>query len=125
MAACILFKESKYSHVTPLLMQLHWLPVEQRIRYKVLLIIYKSLNNLVPNYLADLFQPYTPPRSLRSIEKYLLHVPASRLKSFGDRSLMVYGPKIWNDLSLELRQQTSAGTFKMKLKTYLFTCAFS
>ena len=124
-AARILFKESKYSHITPLLMQLHWLPVEQRIIYKVLLIMYKSLNNLAPNYLANLFQQYMPPRSLRSIKKCLLHVPASRLKSFGDRSLMVYGPKIWNDLPQDLRQQTSVGTFKVKLKTYLFTCAFS
>ncbi len=47
------------NHVTTLLRSLHWLPVQYRIEYKILLFVYKSLNNLAPFYLTDLLHPYT------------------------------------------------------------------
>ena len=51
----------KREHIAPALKSLHWLPVEKRILYKVLL-IYKCLNNKGPAYLQDLLHPYVPPQ---------------------------------------------------------------
>ena len=54
----------KADHITPLLIDLHWLPVEQRINFKVLLFTYKIVNGLAPSYLNDLLFPYVPRRAL-------------------------------------------------------------
>ena len=45
---------SKFSHVTPVLYQLYWLPVRFRIFFKVLLIVYKSLLGQSPQYISNL-----------------------------------------------------------------------
>ena len=58
----------KYDHITPVLVDLHWLPVEQRIEFKILLLTYKALNGLAPAYLRELLDPYTPVRTLLSME---------------------------------------------------------
>src|SRR4029434_9229484 len=58
--------------ISPVLASLHWLPVKSRIDLKVLLLIYKALNDLAPNYLKELDVPYCPPRSLRSQSAGLL-----------------------------------------------------
>ena len=55
----------KYDHITPLLRELHWLPVEHRITFKLLLITFKALNNLAPCYIGSLLHLYTPNRTLR------------------------------------------------------------
>ena len=65
---------NKLEHIKPLLKQLHWLPVEFRIQYKILLMTFKCLNDAAPAYLEDLIDPNTPNRSLRSDSKnYLAH----------------------------------------------------
>ncbi|KAK3554753.1 hypothetical protein QTP70_033443, partial [Hemibagrus guttatus] len=56
----------RYEHITPILATLHWLPVKFRIDYKILLLTYKALNGLTPQYLSDLLVIYDPPRLLRS-----------------------------------------------------------
>ncbi len=63
-AARLLLKCHKHEHITPVLKSLHWLPVCQRIDFKILLFVYKSLHNLAPVYLSELFHLYTPSRSL-------------------------------------------------------------
>ena len=122
-AARILSLTSKFSHITPVLKDLHWLPVEQRIQFKVLLMCFKSLRGLAPPYLSELITPYVPSRALRSADNYLLDIPPSRLKTFGDRSFAVAGPKLWNALPLKIResaQTISLDTFKTVLKTHIF-----
>ena len=74
-AARILFKSNKYGHIIPPLKELHWLPIEQRIKFKILLITFKALNKQAPNYIIDLLIPYKPSRSLRSSTKNLLTKP--------------------------------------------------
>ena len=69
---------SEYDRITPLLRELHWLPVEQGIVFKILLLSFKSLNDLGPSYIYDLLQTYNPSRNLRS--STLLMTPRSRLK---------------------------------------------
>ena len=115
----------KREHITPVLASLHWLPVRFRVDFKILLLVFKSLQGLAPPYLAELLSPHTPARSLRSSNLLLLETPRSRLKSRGDRAFSVAGPKLWNALPLHVRSADSVGCFKSRLKTHLFSCAFT
>ncbi|KAL3051724.1 hypothetical protein OYC64_001872 [Pagothenia borchgrevinki] len=84
----------------------------------------KSLHSLAPAYIADLLQPYTPSRQLRSSDKGLLSIQRSKLKSFGNRAFSVAAPTLWNSLSSAIRNADSLDTFKQQLKHHLFTQAF-
>ena len=92
-AARLILCGRKHEHVTPLLRELHWLPVEQRIIFKMLFFTFKALNNLCPSYISDLLETYKPTRSLRSSSRNLLVIPRSKLKSYGDRAFSVSAPK--------------------------------
>ena len=50
----------KYDHITPVLQRLHWLPIRARIDFKILLLTYKALHNLAPEYITELLIPYKP-----------------------------------------------------------------
>ena len=65
-AAHIITHTKKYDHIKPVLKQLHWLPVTQRINYRILLLTYKALNGQAHGYITELLEPYTPARNLRS-----------------------------------------------------------
>ena len=106
------------------LINLHWLPVEFRITFKVLLLVYKALHGLAPSNISDLLNFKTYSRSLRSSCKEYLVVPRSRLKTYGDRAFSIAGPNLWNDLPLEIRKCASVATFKQSLKTFLFKLAY-
>ncbi len=75
-AAKFLKGQRKFDHVTPILKLLHWLPVHLRIEFKILLYVFKSINNLAPSYLSDQLYPYNPTRNLRSGDQRLLFVPS-------------------------------------------------
>ena len=63
----------KYDHITPILKELHWLPVEERIIFKNLLLVKKNLSNEAPLYLSDFVEFYVPGRtSLRSTKSNVL-----------------------------------------------------
>lgn len=123
-AARLLTKTSYHSHITPVLMSLHWLPIKFRIQFKILLLTYKASNGLAPEYIAELLMPYTPARPLRSSEQSLLVAPWSSLKNRGDCAFAVLGPRMWNSLPLGVRSANSLGCFKSQLKTYLFSQCF-
>ena len=109
----------KRSHVTPLLKQLHWLPVELLCKYKILLLAYKVLNNSAPSYLKDLVSYHVPPRNLRSSnEKYLTRKYGKT--KYGSRAFSCLAPSLWNSLPLSIRQAETLLDFKTKLKTHFF-----
>ena len=110
----------KFDYLTPVLSNLHWLPVKQRIIFKTLLLTYRILNGMAPQYLVDLLSIYKPSRPLRSADKCLLSVPRSTLKSYGDKCFTVAAPKEWNSLPIDIRNLTSLDSFKRQLKTFLF-----
>ena len=124
-AARIVAGQPRAAHICPVLKELHWLPIEQRITFKVLLLTFKALNNLGPPYLSQLIVPYNPTRNLRSAGKHLLEVPNVRLKSYGDRAFSVAAPKHWNEIPLDIKLSRSVEVFKSRLKTYLFRLAFN
>ena len=124
-AARVIFKKRKRDHVTPLMIELHWLPVKQRIVYKICVIVYKSLNGISPSYLTSKLHLYTPTRSLRSSsDKTTLVQPDAHYKYFGHRSFSYLGPLRWNNLPRHIREAESLTVFKKKLKHHLFTASY-
>ena len=124
-AARLLTRTRRREHITPVLAALHWLPVQYRINFKILLFVFKSIHGLAPSYLADLLRIHTPARALRSADQLVLDIPPSRLKSRGDRAFAVIGPKLWNELPLHIRLAPSLSVFKTSLKTHLYAQAFN
>ena len=82
----------KYEHITPILQMLHWLPGRQRIHLKIVLITYKSNNNMTPEYLCKLVSKRKSSRKLRLSNQVLLQVPVSRLTSYGECAFSVASP---------------------------------
>ncbi|KAF7649949.1 hypothetical protein LDENG_00133530, partial [Lucifuga dentata] len=72
-AVHLLTNTHRREHITPLLHDLHWFPVQHRITVKILLTTYKALNNMAPSYLSNLLQHHTTTRSLRSADANLLN----------------------------------------------------
>ena len=123
-AARILTGSRKYDHITPVLRQLHWLPVEYRVQYKILLVTYKALQGQAPSYIKDLLQFCTTGRTLRSSARDDLYVPRTKLRTYGDRAFSAAAPNLWNSLPLGLKQSPSTAPFKKQLKAHLFRLAF-
>jgi exonuclease III len=123
-AARIVSKTGKYHHITPVLVQLHWLPISYRICYKILLLTYKALNGKAPTYISDLLHVSKKTRTLRSNNQLLLDVPKCRLATYGYRSFSYAAPLLWNALPEDCRRATSVELFKSLLKTNLFKQAF-
>ena len=122
--AKMIMGKGKYDHTTPILKDLHWLPVKSRIQFKVLLLTYKCLHDQAPQYLKDLIVPYesTSSRSLRSSDKLLLRVPKTSMVTYGDRAFAVAAPSLWNELPFYIRSSGSVAKFKSKTKTYVSNC---
>ena len=124
-AARIVTFTKKTDHITSVLCKLHWIPVQYRIIFKILLLVYKGLNGLAPAYISELLHYCTSSRLLRSASQRLLSIPRTSLKTYGDRAFSAAGPKLWNELPLSLRSSNTLPVSKKDLKTYLFKLAFS
>ena len=123
-AARVIYLVPKFNHISPYLKDLHWLPVELRIEFKILLLVFKALNGIAPRYICDLIRKKAPTRSsLRSNALSLLEVPRTKCKSFGDRAFAFSGPSKWNKLPLAIRMAPNLDTFSFLFKkaydTYL------
>ena len=81
LSARFISQHGKYGHITPVLKQFHWLPMRQRINYKVLILTFKSLNGLAPTYLEELMKR-RPMKRTRSNGNNDLVIPAIKHKSF-------------------------------------------
>ncbi|KAF7248266.1 KICSTOR complex protein ITFG2 [Varanus komodoensis] len=77
-AARMLTGTGHYSHITPVLYQLCWLPIEVRAQFKELVITYKALNGLGPGYLKERLLPYLPSHPVRSAADTLLREPSGK-----------------------------------------------
>jgi hypothetical protein len=128
-AARLITGHRLYDHITPVLRdELHWLPVEQRLTFKVALMVRNCLRGTGPVYLSRMLMPVTnitDRRHLRSAEHGDLSVVNYRTERFGARSFRRAGPAVWNALPASVRDLTlSNSTFKNRLKTHLFNVAF-
>ena len=124
-AARIVTKTAPREHITPVLKELHWLPVDWRIEYKILLYAYKALNGLAPEYLCNMVESYAPDRVLRSASQNLLVVPRGKHCQYGMRTFAMAAATLWNFLNVrdrgnKIRGSPSLESFKSNLKTLLF-----
>ena len=123
-AARLISKTSRHDHISPVLKDLHWLPVQQRIQFKILTLTFKALHNLAPVYIKILLQVYKPGRNLRSQNTSIrLVIPKTRTMTYGDRCFASAAPKLWNELPSKIRDCETLESFKRSLKTHLFTQA--
>lgn len=122
-AARLITRTRKREHITPVLKQLHWLPVEYRPRYKALLYVFKALNGLAPTYISDMVQRYQPARPLRSECKSLLIVPKTYTATYGNRCFSKLSAEMWNNLPDEVKNAKTLNSYKKQLKTYLYKIA--
>jgi len=120
-AARLVTGTRRCDHITPVLRQLHWLPLCRRIDYKVACLVHQPLAGLTPAYLADDVRLVrdTDRHPLRSAAVRTCFVPRTR-NSFGDRSFGAAGPRVWNTLPPHLRQDMNFARFQHKLKIFLF-----
>ena len=121
--ARVITNTSKYQHITPTLKKLHWLPIKQRIDYKLCLLTYKTLTNQQPTYLYNSLPFPSHSVSTRSSDSLVLSIPYVR-SSLGKRAFSVIGPRLWNSLPPDTRNSNSLPNFRSRLKTHLFKIAF-
>lgn len=117
----------KYDHITPVLKNLHWLPIKQRIDFKIAVLTYKSLHNAAPHYLVDMCRPVSDSLYLarnRSAARGDLMCQHWNTVHYGQRCFQFAAPKVWNSLPMAIRCKNSLDNFKKDLKTYLFRQAY-
>ena len=127
-AARLVSNTRRFEHITPVLRELHWLPVSFRITFKILLLTFKSLHGLSPVYLHDLIAVRNESRyHLRSGNNgpFLEYPKGKMLSTLGERSFSMAAPKLWNTLPYHIRSEQRLASFKCKVKTFLFNEAFA
>ncbi len=119
-AARLIFNKPKRMHVTPLFINLHWLPIAARIKFKTLMFGYRTTSGSAPLYLNSLLQTYMPSRSLRSASERRITVPSQRGRKSLSLTFSLTVPIWWNDLPNSITAAESLPIFKKQLKTHLF-----
>ena len=111
---------------TQCLKELNWLPIQQRIDFKILILVFKSPNKQAPKYLLEqIVKKEQRRKGLRSSTKHnLLEIPTAKRKTFASRAFSTYEPTKWNELPDNLWTCTRLETFKKLLKTHLFKLAY-
>ena len=123
MLARVVTGTKKFDHITPILKDLHWLPMARRIDFKLATIVFNVRKSKQPEYLSALVIDYEQSRSLRSENKRFIYTPRTNTKLAG-RRFSSAAPAIWNNLPCDIRTCEDLGTFKRKLKTHFFKLAF-
>lgn len=118
-AARLMIRSGRRCHITPVLRSLHWLPICQRIEYKVLVLTFKGLHD----YIISLLPRYQPARTLRSSSNQDFCVPSVNSR-YGDMMFSAYAPRAWNRSPLDMKALDSLNTFRCHLKTNLFRQAY-
>ncbi len=111
-ATWIITNTGRYEHITPVLRQLHCLPIQERIEFKVLCLTYKALHNMAPLYLTQLLSQKIVLRHLRCKDQHLLQVPMTSLTYAGDRSFQKAAPMLYNVLPVTIKTAPSLAGFK-------------
>ena len=127
-AARLICSARNSEHITPVLRELHWLKVPERIQFRLCVLVYRCLHGTAPLYLADGLRRVVDVdarRHLRSADTWTLVVPSTRRSTLGDRAFPVAASRAWNSLPPSIRASTSLCAFRRELKTHLFSSSFS
>ena len=114
-AARLVTRTRSHESISPILHTLNWLPVKDRLVFKLLIIAYKCQHQLAPHYLQQLLQEYQPSRLLRSSTKQLLTPHNVVTKSYGQRSFQYSMPHLWNQLPDDIRECSSLDQFLIEI----------
>ncbi len=119
-AARLIFNELKRTHITPQFINLHWLPIAARIKFKALMFAYRTTSGSAPLYLNSLLQTYMPSRSLRSASErtHYCTIPKRHKITFTDFFINCSHLVEWPANSIPAAE--SLPIFKKRLKTHLF-----
>ena len=105
-----------------------WLPIKQRVQFKMLILVFKAINGLSPNCISNLVNNLCPSKYfLRRNNEILLEPYNGKTltkKTLGDRAFAVAAPRLFKSLPREIRHEICFNTFKTKVKTFLFRTAF-
>jgi len=127
-AARLICSAKKSEHITPILMDLHWLRIQERIQYKHCTVqVFKCKHSLAPAYLSEQLQQVAQLESrqcLRSSSLSAFVVPATRRSRLGDRSFSAAGTRAWNSLPPTVTAASTLSSFRRYLKSHLFTKSF-
>jgi len=123
-AARVVTGTRKFDYITPVLHQLHWLPVRQRITFKLAMITFKYRRGLAPSYVAHVCIPVSSVVGRWQLRSGHSSCHAPGLRLVGETLLSLARPHgTWNSLPVELRTSSlSSQTFAKELKTHLFGC---
>ena len=122
-AARLIMRSPRSDSATPLLRELHWLPIVCRVDFKLLVFTYKAMHNDAPVYLCELVCPYQPTRTPRSANNNILEVKRTRTKA-GDCSFAVAAASLWNNLPTVIKTCDNLTSFKRLLKTHFCCIAY-
>ena len=125
-AARLITGAPQRDHITPILRQLHWLPVRRRGKFKIAVLVFQCLTGQAPGYLAEDCQLVADvsarPRRLRSADTATCVSVRRRTSNiFDDRCFATAGPRLWNSLPISLRQCHSLEQYMRLLKSFLFS----
>ena len=120
-SARVITQTRKYDHITPHLLSLHWLPVKQRIQFKIMVTAFKALKD-GPDYLRELLHVYSSGRVSRQTRKLRLEPPRTRSKRAA-RAFCCAAPYLLNELT-QCDMDMSVATFRSNTKTVLFKNAY-
>ncbi len=115
-AARLIFNEPKRTHGTPLFINLHWLPIAARIKFKALMFAYRTTSGSAPLYLNSLLQTYVPSRSLGSASERRITVQSQRSTKSRSQTFSFTVPIWWSDLPNSIPAAESFPIFKKRLK---------
>jgi len=116
----------KYDRITPLLRELHWLQVPERIKLRLAAVVFRCRNNTAPVYVVKDLQwasDDSSRRRLQSASSYQLFVCQSRC-TIGDCIFSITAPRLWNALPPDVISAPSLPVSKKLLKTDLFSQSF-
>jgi len=116
----------RYDHVTPLLKDLHWLRVPERISFHLAVLVYRCQHGIVPPYLANELHRVADVESRQRLHSTTtaLVVPNTVHSTIGDRSFPVAAVRVWNSLPQHVTSSPSLTFFRRRLKTELFTRSY-
>jgi len=113
------------AHITPVLRDLHWLPIEARIKFKLLVYAFKCFSDIAPKYLQELLPAYNQSQDgLRSNSKRLAVVPKVKTR-YGEQTFQYAAASLWNSLPNDIRGVESLLAYRRLVKTYLFKMYFN
>ena len=115
----------KFDHITQPMFDLLWLCIQERMDYKIALIMFKCHGGTAPQYLIDLLPKRQSKWQLRSSSSNVCQTKFFKTSQGYNSSVSSYGPRVWNTLSSELQQAVSLESFRKGLQTHLFKASYN